>query len=79
MSDPSMNCPRCGEQCACRATRTDLNSALTVIEELLKGGEHEGPCTNVDDPFDSCELHVEASRAREDRAREFLKTTPKTE
>lgn len=46
--------------------------AHAVIAELLLEGTHDGPCTNEDDPYDSCDLHVEASRKRREAARKFM-------
>lgn len=43
-----------------------------VILDLLQGGAHEGPCTNEDDMYDSCDLHVAASKRRDEAARAAL-------
>jgi hypothetical protein len=49
-----------------------LNEALTIIEDLLAIGEHEGECTNIDTPEERCTLHWEAEHARWIRANDFL-------
>lgn len=54
-----------------------LAAALDMIRELLLGGAHEGPCTNEDDPYDSCDLHVAASDRRDKAAREFMGMPPR--
>lgn len=40
--------------------------ARLVLSELERGGSHDGACTNEDDPYASCELHVAAATARRD-------------
>lgn len=55
-----------------RAPQLESSSAEDLLRELLKAGAHEGPCTNDDDPYDSCSLHVEAAAKRAQAAREFL-------
>ena len=42
-----------------------------VIRELLKGGEHDGDCTN-DFTEGPCWKHVQAQEEREEEAKEFL-------
>ena len=42
---------------------------LCVIEDLLKGGEHEGECTNKYKPSKACRLHIASSTERERAAR----------
>lgn len=56
----------------CEAEHDPLRNALGHIEEMLKGGAHVGPCTNDDDPHDSCETHVATSKARDADAKAFL-------
>lgn len=34
MSDPYLNCDRCGEQCACRATRDELERYKVALQEI---------------------------------------------
>lgn len=55
------------------------SGAEAVIRDLLKNGEHEGPCDNEEDPYDSCSLHVEAVRKRDQAAREFMGMPPREE
>jgi len=45
---------------------------LGMIEELLKGGEHEGECTNTRSYSKSCRLHIAASKERERAARTLV-------
>lgn len=45
MSDPYLNCSHCGDQCACRATREELDryrDALREIQRLLWTGDPDG-------------------------------------
>lgn len=80
MSDPYLNCEHCGDQCACRATRDDLNKAIEIIRELLSSGKHEGACTNEGfETDDGCELAIAASKQRHQKAKEFLDSVPKGE
>lgn len=61
--------------------RDDL---YTALEELLKAGQHEGPCDNQDpqtgewyDGAGACDLHLAASEARRVKARAaLLKANP---
>ena len=39
MSDPYLNCDRCGEQCACRATRDEINTLRDTLTGFLKDAE----------------------------------------
>lgn len=39
MSDPYLNCERCGEQCACRATRDELNTLKKTLIDLKKDAD----------------------------------------
>lgn len=39
MSDPYLNCDLCGDQCACRATRDELNACRDTLTGLLKDAE----------------------------------------
>jgi hypothetical protein len=44
-----------------------------AIRELLKGGDHEGPCTNEGfEMEDACELHLRAAQERHDKAVDLL-------
>lgn len=39
MSDPYLNCAHCGDQCACRATRDEINAFRDALTGLLKDAE----------------------------------------
>lgn len=39
MSDPYLNCEHCGDQCACRATRDELNNLKKVLIALNKDAD----------------------------------------
>lgn len=39
MSDPYLNCDRCDDQCACRATRDELNAFRNTLAGFLKDAE----------------------------------------
>ena len=45
---------------------------LCMIEDLLKGGEHEGECTNTRSYSKSCRLHIAASKERDKAARTLV-------
>ncbi len=53
-------------------SKSDLYEAL---EDLLRGGQHEGLCDNVDEtgePYEDsgpCDLHIAAHKARQAKAR----------
>ena len=47
----------------------ETEELLGTIEELLKGGEHEGECTNTRSYSKSCRLHIAKSKEREMAAR----------
>jgi len=34
MSDPYLNCDHCGDQCACRATRNELERYKAALESI---------------------------------------------
>lgn len=53
-----------------------MQKLIDVIEELLSGGAHEGNCAGEDDPgyTGPCWKHVEASDAREKKARAIVDT-----
>ncbi len=55
-----------------RGETAELSQALMVINDLLKGGAHDGPCENEDDPYDSCSIHLEASKRRKEAANAFV-------
>lgn len=58
--------------------KEELDRALDIIRDLLKGGEHDGPCDNEGmEQDDSCSLHVAAGKRRDDLARAFLSEFPK--
>lgn len=45
MSDPYLNCGHCGDQCACRATREELDryrGALLEVQRLLWTDDPDG-------------------------------------
>lgn len=48
-----------------------LIEALDVIEGLLKAGEHEGPCTDIEN-FRPCAQHMQVYYTRIERAKDFL-------
>lgn len=39
MSDPYLNCERCGDQCACRATRNELERYKAALQEIKAEAE----------------------------------------
>lgn len=39
MSDPYLNCDHCGDPCACRATRDDLERYKAALQEIKAGTE----------------------------------------
>jgi len=43
-----------------------------ALEDALRGGQHDGPCDNEDDRYESCEQHVAAAAIREQHARALL-------
>ena len=46
-----------------------------ALAELLRGGEHDGPCTNEGSEWDDpCERHMEMWAIRQQRARNALTT-----
>ena len=51
---------------------SDLELALAVIEDLLQFGDHEGPCTNTENPKMKCIKHLEAFATRRQRAEDFI-------
>jgi len=80
-----MNCLNCGlplegtlvthEHDCVELLRSKLKEATGIIKDLRRGGQHEGACDNEDaGGYDSCSLHVEASKERDRRADAFLKT-----
>jgi hypothetical protein len=48
MSDPYLNCPHCGEQCACRATRDELNTLKEANKRLETALEHVFRSANLE-------------------------------
>lgn len=47
--------------------RNHAEAIAEVVEaagEAIKAGDHDGPCDNLDDPYEGCWLHVAASNAR---------------
>lgn len=62
---------------AVRELEERLEEAERIIAELLKHGEHDGPCRNIEgedfySPYDSCAIHIRVSKERADAARAFL-------
>ena len=51
--------------------KTDLEILLDTVEDLLKYGEHEGPC--VFESSHACKLHIENVLRREAAVKESLK------
>ena len=49
-----------------------LQLALDIIADLLRSGEHEGPCDNDEGYDGACELHLAAYKRRKERAIAFL-------
>jgi tRNA-dihydrouridine synthase len=47
------------------------NEALDIINELLKGGDHEDSCSDIKN-FRPCTKHIVKYNARCERARSFL-------
>lgn len=63
------------KECVRASRNTDAMLLANAVRELLKGGEHEGPCTNEDD-FEgnrACDLHIETCKRREKEAEELLR------
>lgn len=57
---------------ACRerdAALREVERLRAALGEMLRGGQHDGPCTNEGDPYDSCDLHGEAAERRRAQAR----------
>jgi len=55
----------CNRECYVNLT------ALQILQDLVKLGEHEGPCDpNSDD--EGCSKHIEASNVRLERAKDYL-------
>jgi hypothetical protein len=53
--------------------RAETAEAVAVIEEMLKYGQHDGPCDNDDDDDDGpCAQHVAAGARRRADAETFL-------
>ncbi len=45
-----------------------------ALVDMLRGGQHEGPCTNEENPWDdACELHLAVARERSEFARALLR------
>ena len=56
------------------ALRAEVAELRGLLIDLTRGGEHDGPCTNADDPYDSCELHLEAHKTRQARVLAYLQS-----
>lgn len=50
----------------------DFDNLLTAVAELLKFGQHEGPCDGS--PEQHCFKHIDATTARIEKAETALKT-----
>lgn len=48
MSDPYLNCDHCGDRCACRATRDELNDLKEENGRLKMTLEHVFKNTNLE-------------------------------
>jgi hypothetical protein len=52
----------------------DHEKLIAALKEMLKYGEHDGPCDNENDfEYGPCNLHIAAANRREVSARELLK------
>ena len=52
-----------------------FEEAVEVIKNLLRYGEHEGECTNADEPhpkLKSCDIHLITLADRKKEAEKFL-------
>ncbi len=50
-----------------------LSRALEVIRELMKNGEHDGPCDNVGmEQEEACSIHLATSKKRYQVAHDLL-------